>query len=140
MRSLVLYGLWVLLGSVSATGSCRAASLCCTGRDSSCVVQRTVAGVIGHGIPSLATFADKPCYCDHACLKLGDCCEDFKQACGGEWLPCPLFQSKLIKLGNQVINPLSSSLKCSVYTNQVVDLFEWCNGPRHGRIKPARSP
>ena len=60
-------------------GSCREASLCCNGRDSSCVVQKTPINVINED-PNV-----KPCYCDHACLKLGDCCEDFKSHCGGKW-------------------------------------------------------
>lgn len=59
-------------------GSCREASLCCNGRDSSCVVQKTPINVINED-PNV-----KPCYCDHACLKLGDCCEDFKSHCGGK--------------------------------------------------------
>lgn len=61
-------------------GSCREAKLCCTGRDSSCVVQKAPLNAI------IEDLNDKPCYCDHACLKLGDCCTDFKEACGGKKL------------------------------------------------------
>lgn len=61
----------------ATAGSCREASLCCNGRDSSCVVQKTPINVISEDIN------EKPCYCDHACLKLGDCCDDFKSHCGG---------------------------------------------------------
>lgn len=61
-------------------GSCREATLCCNGRDSSCVVQKAPINAI------IEDLSDKPCYCDHACLKLGDCCEDFKQHCGGRCL------------------------------------------------------
>lgn len=60
-------------------GSCREAKLCCPGRDSSCVVQKAPINAI------IEDLSDKPCYCDHACLKLGDCCTDFKEACGGEF-------------------------------------------------------
>ncbi|KAH8315424.1 hypothetical protein KR067_008703 [Drosophila pandora] len=66
-------------------GSCREAQLCCTGRDSSCVVQKAPINAI------IEDLSDKPCYCDHACLKLGDCCDDFKDHCGvldcqvGDW-------------------------------------------------------
>ncbi|XP_072393036.1 somatomedin-B and thrombospondin type-1 domain-containing protein [Diabrotica undecimpunctata] len=72
-------------------GSCREAKLCCTGRDSSCVVQKAPVNAI------IEDLSDKPCYCDHACLKLGDCCSDFKDACGvvdcqvtswGPWTSC----------------------------------------------------
>lgn len=59
-------------------GSCKEAKLCCPGRDSSCVVQKAPINAI------IEDLSDKPCYCDHACLKLGDCCTDFKEACGGE--------------------------------------------------------
>lgn len=59
-------------------GSCREATLCCNGRDSSCVVQKAPINAINED------FSEKPCYCDHACLKLGDCCTDFKQHCGGD--------------------------------------------------------
>ncbi|EDX17604.1 GD16005 [Drosophila simulans] len=57
-------------------GSCREAQLCCNGRDSSCVVQKAPINAI------IEDLSDKPCYCDHACLKLGDCCDDFKDHCG----------------------------------------------------------
>lgn len=60
-------------------GSCRESSLCCNGRDSSCVVQKAPINSI------IEDLNDKPCYCDHACLKLGDCCNDFKQFCGGKF-------------------------------------------------------
>ncbi|XP_055700332.1 somatomedin-B and thrombospondin type-1 domain-containing protein [Phlebotomus papatasi] len=72
-------------------GSCRESSLCCNGRDSSCVVQKAPINAI------IEDLSDKPCYCDHACLRLGDCCEDFKQYCGvldclvsewGSWSEC----------------------------------------------------
>ena len=61
-------------------GSCRESKLCCPGRDSSCVVQKAPINAI------IEDLSDKPCYCDHACLKLGDCCPDFKDACGGKCL------------------------------------------------------
>lgn len=70
--------MFVSLLKQAAAGSCREAALCCNGRDSSCVVQKTPINVINED-PN-----EKPCYCDHACLKLGDCCEDFKSHCGGK--------------------------------------------------------
>lgn len=72
---------------VAQAGSCREASLCCNGRDSSCVVQKAPLNAI------IEDLSDKPCYCDHACLRLGDCCDDFKAHCGvidcivSEWGP-----------------------------------------------------
>lgn len=67
-------------------GSCRAAKRCCDGKDSECVVQKTPMNEI---IEDLSE--DEPCYCDHGCLDVGDCCPDFKDYCGvidcqvGEW-------------------------------------------------------
>lgn len=75
---LVVYLGWSLLVDTAMGGSCREAKLCCPGRDSSCVVQKAPINAI------IEDLSDKPCYCDHACLKLGDCCVDFKEACGGE--------------------------------------------------------
>lgn len=60
-------------------GSCLKAGLCCPGRDSSCVVQEAPLNAI------IEDLSDKPCYCDHACIKVGDCCHDFKEACEGMW-------------------------------------------------------
>lgn len=73
----VIYSILTIIGVNG--GSCREATLCCNGRDSSCVVQKAPINAI------IEDLSDKPCYCDHACLKLGDCCEDFKQHCGGEF-------------------------------------------------------
>ncbi len=78
----ILFGLLVCVTwSVQnvRAGSCREATLCCNGRDSSCVVQNAPLNAI------IEDLNDKPCYCDHACLKLGDCCDDFKTHCGGEF-------------------------------------------------------
>ena len=76
----VLFGVVIFADFIEDVfaGSCKEAKLCCTGRDSACVVQKTSPNAI------IQTLSDKPCYCDHACLKLGDCCLDFKEACGGQ--------------------------------------------------------
>ncbi|KAG7206049.1 hypothetical protein KM043_003447 [Ampulex compressa] len=75
----------------SRAGSCGSAKLCCQGRDSGCVIQKESPNAI------IASPRDKPCYCDHACLKLADCCDDFKETCGvvdcevsewSPWTPC----------------------------------------------------
>ncbi|XP_065222694.1 somatomedin-B and thrombospondin type-1 domain-containing protein [Planococcus citri] len=60
----------------SGGGSCSEAKLCCPGRDSSCVVQKTL---LMNAVDQDSN--EKPCYCDHACLKLDDCCDDFKKSC-----------------------------------------------------------
>lgn len=63
----------------TAAGSCRAAKLCCQGRDSGCVIQKASPNAI------IESPRDTPCYCDHACLKLNDCCDDFKESCNGNF-------------------------------------------------------
>ncbi|ODM95724.1 Somatomedin-B and thrombospondin type-1 domain-containing protein [Orchesella cincta] len=62
-----------------STGSCKKSGMCCPGRDSSCVQQKAKPNAI------IEDLDDIPCYCDHACLNIGDCCSDFKAACGGKY-------------------------------------------------------
>lgn len=69
-----------ILNSALCLGSCREARLCCPGRDSSCLVQKSPINSIIEDINE-----DKPCYCDGACITLGDCCHDYKQHCGGQY-------------------------------------------------------
>ncbi|XP_023345257.1 somatomedin-B and thrombospondin type-1 domain-containing protein isoform X2 [Eurytemora carolleeae] len=75
-------------GSISGEreGSCAAARKCCDGQNTDCAVTHDVN-----------FMSSNPCYCDHGCLDMGDCCPDFKQYCGvldcvtsewGEWSEC----------------------------------------------------
>ncbi|EZA57910.1 hypothetical protein DMN91_002748 [Ooceraea biroi] len=90
VRSLVVATLISLIVDGVAAGSCSSAKLCCQGRDSGCVIQKESSNAI------IESPRDKPCYCDHACLKLADCCDDFKETCGvvdcavSEWSPWSL--------------------------------------------------
>lgn len=77
VAAVLMVGSMILVNRVDC-GSCRESTLCCNGRDSSCVVQKAPINSI------IEDLNDKPCYCDHACLRLGDCCSDFKQYCGGK--------------------------------------------------------
>ncbi|XP_032528013.1 somatomedin-B and thrombospondin type-1 domain-containing protein-like [Danaus plexippus] len=81
----------VYLACYCSGNYCRDNNLCCPGRDSACVVQKAHQNAI------IDDPLDKPCYCDHACMKLGDCCPDFRETCGvldcvvsgwGEWSEC----------------------------------------------------
>ena len=71
-----------LLMSTSMTsalmGSCREAKKCCEGKDPDCGVTKADINSI------IMDPDDAPCYCDHNCLNMGDCCPDFKDYCGGE--------------------------------------------------------
>jgi len=71
---------------VRGEGSCAAARKCCAGQDTDCAVTHDVNFI-----------SSQPCYCDHGCLDMGDCCSDFKDYCGvldckvgewGEWGAC----------------------------------------------------
>ena len=78
------YFILVVLSAVAASasaekGSCRAARKCCDGKDADCVVQKAELNSVIEDY-----LADEPCYCDHGCLDVGDCCPDFKDYCGGE--------------------------------------------------------
>ncbi|KAJ6216497.1 hypothetical protein RDWZM_007654 [Blomia tropicalis] len=70
--------------SIVAGGSCRERNLCCSGRDRSCAISTQIGGSISI-LGNLITAADnsgKECYCDSACITLGDCCPDYKDTCG----------------------------------------------------------
>lgn len=59
-------------------GSCAQARMCCDGKDASCVVESKP-----HQLSNLDPRSRSvPCYCDHGCLDVGDCCPDFKEYCG----------------------------------------------------------
>ena len=65
---------------IAAKGSCREQKKCCDGKDSQCVVQEAGLNEIIEDY-----LEDEPCYCDHGCLDVGDCCPDFKDYCGGKY-------------------------------------------------------
>ncbi|XP_033212419.1 uncharacterized protein LOC117170013 [Belonocnema kinseyi] len=87
--------MWIFMIMIAWTvgfataGSCRAAKLCCQGRDSGCVIQKASPNAI------IESPRDTPCYCDHACLKLNDCCDDFKDACNGGRKELSLFMGRV---------------------------------------------
>ena len=72
---------------IHSGGSCRERGLCCSGRVPSCAIPlvRPSSGsisILGNLI-SAADNSAKECYCDSACITLGDCCPDYKDSCGG---------------------------------------------------------
>ncbi len=98
-------------------GSCRAARKCCDGKDADCVSE----------VRDLRSFRSRrgrheevvePCYCDHGCLEVGDCCPDFKDYCGGNYTSSfflsffffsprkyfPLFLSRCLREENNYAN------------------------------------
>ena len=74
-------------------GSCRVARKCCDGKDPNCVVQNgnknaaslnSILQGDGNDIDDIDLDDLMPCYCDHGCMSVGDCCSDFKDYCGGK--------------------------------------------------------
>jgi len=73
----------------STAGLCATMGQCCQGKDNHC---RAVTSS-GHrngkledvqGNSTSARGEDGGCFCDAACLELGDCCADYKEACKRE--------------------------------------------------------
>ena len=70
---------FLTLKFASPTNLCSTAGLCCKHRDSECVAQKVFPN---HTVDT----SQLPCYCDHACLRLDDCCPDYKHFCSGNIL------------------------------------------------------
>ena len=79
LNSSIILILLVCKNTLAEKGSCRAARKCCDGKDSDCIVQKAPLNSIIEDYTD-----DEPCYCDHGCLDVGDCCPDFKDYCGGK--------------------------------------------------------
>ncbi|XP_036338693.1 somatomedin-B and thrombospondin type-1 domain-containing protein isoform X2 [Rhagoletis pomonella] len=138
LELLTAVALLLQLQLVSA-GSCREAQLCCAGRDSSCVVQKTPINAI------IEDLNDKPCYCDHACLKLGDCCGDFKDHCGvidcqvGDWTPWSECDESCgtgitLRTRNMTQAPQNGGKHCPTLTQKRSCQGFRCHGERGKRI------
>uniref|UniRef100_A0A1I8PIW5 SMB domain-containing protein n=1 Tax=Stomoxys calcitrans TaxID=35570 RepID=A0A1I8PIW5_STOCA len=123
---------------LALAGSCREAQLCCNGRDSSCVVQKAPINSI------IEDLNDKPCYCDHACLKLGDCCNDFKDHCGvldcqvsdwGQWSECNAScGAGITTRGRKVLQPAQNGGKhCPTLLQKRACQGFRCHGHRHDK-------
>lgn len=85
----------VLLLASPCQSGCQEASLCCTGRDASCV---------SRGWRSDRSFGT--CYCDQACVSTLDCCHDYGTACPGK----PGLQTVVISCSS--VKLLSCTEKC----------------------------
>jgi len=104
--------------AVAEKGSCREARKCCDGKDADCVVQKADINAIIEDY-----LDDEPCYCDHGCMEVGDCCPDFKDYCGvidcqvsewSEWSKCNVACGKGTSTRTrQVLRPESNGgLQC----------------------------
>ena len=85
---ILAFSLLVTLQTVSPSNLCSTAGLCCKHRDSECVAQKVFPN---HTVDT----SQLPCYCDHACIRLDDCCSDYKKFCAGKSLFLIIFDYKL---------------------------------------------
>jgi len=69
----------MLLTLAGVDGSCASAGRCCEGKDNEC---RGV-GVYSNSLETLlyGNLSKKSCFCDAACVRLGDCCSDYHDHC-----------------------------------------------------------
>lgn len=98
------------LVSAAGQGSCAAARKCCDGQNTDCAVTHDVNFI-----------SSDPCYCDHGCLDMGDCCSDFKDYCGvldcrvgewGEWSTCDTKCGRgLSRRSRTILHPASNGGK-----------------------------
>ncbi|XP_034942840.1 somatomedin-B and thrombospondin type-1 domain-containing protein-like [Chelonus insularis] len=79
------------LFNIALASKCHGSNLCCPGINGNCPMEGTSLKAI------YQNSTDKPCYCHHTCLKIGDCCSGFKEACDvrdcvvskwGPWSAC----------------------------------------------------
>lgn len=98
----------VLVSEVSPSNLCSTAGLCCKHRDSECVAQKVFPN---HTVDT----TQLPCYCDHACLRLDDCCPDYKHFCAGKQptLSCPHIWPHKYYIH---VKKQHSSVFCCIYT------------------------
>jgi hypothetical protein len=71
----------ITIGIASPSNLCSTSGLCCKHRDGDCVAQRVYPN---HTVDT----SQLPCYCDHACLRLDDCCPDYRHFCSGTYRVC----------------------------------------------------
>lgn len=78
-------------GASTQPGGCRTSGLCCQGKNMTCRVSGGEEAQLKASHSSALMSAHKVdgkrrppmCFCDSACLELGDCCPDYKDACQG---------------------------------------------------------
>jgi len=109
---------FILPTFVSPANLCSTSGLCCKHRDSECVAQRVYPN---HTVDT----SQLPCYCDHACIELEDCCPDYRQFCGvkdchvsewGPWSPCSADKCNTfgVEERHRVVlgHPVNGGMKC----------------------------
>lgn len=126
--------------SLGIMGSCKTSRKCCDGKDPNCIVNQDNE-VHGEYV--------EPCYCDHGCLELGDCCPDFKDYCGvidcrvgewSEWSDCDVDCGIGTSIRNrEIIHPSSNGGKECPHLNEKQSCTaSKCNMKKWDKISPLR--
>ena len=66
-------------------GSCSASGLCCQSKNNTCRGTLNVDEDLNVVETQLVTG----CFCDAACIDIGDCCDDYVSSCQREYTPPP---------------------------------------------------
>lgn len=140
----------VIVGSVSAKQGCKSRGLCCQGKNNECRSTRldnTREPGKNQQIKEDTKNNDgeaKTCFCDSACLDLGDCCEDYRHYCKpvdcivsakwNDWGVCSARCGAGVKQRTRRImrNPLNGGKPCNSTVEKIA-----CEGVN---CKVARAP
>lgn len=77
----VLLLLVALMSKEGAEASCSAAGRCCEGKDNGCRGVVVYSNSLRLENLLYGNVSKKSCFCDSACVRLGDCCSDYRDHC-----------------------------------------------------------
>ena len=81
---LLLLLLLTLAVMEGAEASCSAAGRCCEGKDNGCRGVQVYSNSLRLENLLYGNVSKKSCFCDSACVRLGDCCSDYRDHCPRE--------------------------------------------------------
>jgi len=84
--TLLLLLLLLLMMTEDAQASCSAAGRCCEGKDNGCRGVVVYSNSLRLENLLYGNVSKKSCFCDSACVTLGDCCSDYRDHCPRELL------------------------------------------------------
>jgi len=95
----------LLLLAVMKTGvdaSCAAAGRCCEGKDNQCHGVVVYSNALRLENLLYGNLSKKSCFCDTACVELGDCCSDYRDHCPRERSNPSFFKLQSADINKQV--------------------------------------
>jgi len=96
-----------LMRMESAEGSCSAAGHCCEGKDNGCRGVVVYSNSLRLENLLYGNVSKKSCFCDSACVRLGDCCADYRDHCPRELRVCPVSVATVISA--QAAEPIETT-------------------------------